>query len=268
MDSGNIDAKAYHLPKDFCQNLEKIETCRKDNNSLSEKINKLHEQFTSTQADEVVVLTQKQCDELRNNYEEAINLATQQTEYIDECISNLDTLLSASSRRGSKSTRLRTENPQRSSYLFPQEEKRQIPVGRQVAAKISEGDDGDESGDFWILAAVVRYLPAQDKYEVEDEDPGDENDPNPTRKHYLLPTACVIELPTELAAVYRKHEAVLAMFPTTTTFYPAVVERAPVPGRKRQQDYHLKFEDDEENGVIPARPVNFRYVIKLGSSSS
>ena len=41
---------------------------------------------------------------------------------------------------------------------------------------------GTKEGGFWILASVVRYFPEKARYEVEDEDPGDENDPNPVRK--------------------------------------------------------------------------------------
>lgn len=40
--------------------------------------------------------------------------------------------------------------------------------------------------EMWILASVVKYYEDEDKYEVEDEDPGDESDPNPVRKYALI----------------------------------------------------------------------------------
>ncbi len=48
-----------------------------------------------------------------------------------------------------------------------------------MAARISKDKSTPEE---WILAVIVKKFPEENKYEVEDEDPGDEADPNPSRK--------------------------------------------------------------------------------------
>jgi len=116
-----------------------------------------------------------------------------------------------------------------------------IPRGAAVAAKTGES--------MWILTTVVRFLPEKvDQYEVVDADPYEDV---ATRKHYTLPRKCIIPLPTtqpeqwSKATCYPKSSMVLAMFPNTTAFYPAVVQGCPTRGHP---DYVLIFDDDEENG--------------------
>jgi len=131
-----------------------------------------------------------------------------------------------------------------------------IPRGAAVAAKTGES--------MWILTTVVRFLPEKvDQYEVVDADPYEDV---ATRKHYTLPRKCIIPLPTtqpeqwSKATCYPKSSMVLAMFPNTTAFYPAVVQGCPTRGHP---DYVLIFDDDEENGKkAPKRNVAPRFVIQ------
>lgn len=61
----------------------------------------------------------------------------------------------------------------------------------------------------------------------------------------------------------RKNNRVLAVFPETTSFYRAVVVKAP-----RQAPAHwevaVRFDDDEdETGRVPPRKVPVRFVVRI-----
>lgn len=81
------------------------------------------------------------------------------------------------------------------------------------------------------------------------------------KKHYKLPRAKIALLPKDFSAhkVIAKGTQVLAMFPDTTTFYPAIVEKAPT--NAAQYFYSLRFENDEEDGKTPMRKVKFSFVV-------
>jgi SAGA-associated factor 29 len=137
-----------------------------------------------------------------------------------------------------------------------------LKAGEKVAARVPIAAEDSES-DLWILAAVVRYLTDKKKYEIEDEDPGDEGDPNPVRKHYRLNKKNIVALPKIFNPnqVFGKGSQVLAMFPNTTTFYPAIIEKE--ASKVTNMMYALKFEDDEEQGRRVSRKVSFKYVIPM-----
>ena len=69
--------------------------------------------------------------------------------------------------------------------------------------------------------------------------------------------------------IFQKASRVLAIFPETTSFYKAVVSKAPVWRQDRNgtsvcSELILKFEDDEdETGKTPHRRVPSRYVIPI-----
>eukprot|EP01097_Dermamoeba_algensis_P010786 TRINITY_DN8084_c0_g1_i1.p1 TRINITY_DN8084_c0_g1~~TRINITY_DN8084_c0_g1_i1.p1 ORF type:complete len:314 (+),score=74.15 TRINITY_DN8084_c0_g1_i1:94-1035(+) len=133
-----------------------------------------------------------------------------------------------------------------------------LPVGTTVAAKISKPKHKPD----WILASIVNYIPESGKYEVEDEDPGDEFDPNPSREHYQLPRKCLIPLPLQVGAEYEfaRGSQVLAMYPETTTFYSATV--VATPSERKKKDYQLNFvEDTDEIGEPIKREVSPAYVV-------
>ncbi|PRP77067.1 hypothetical protein PROFUN_14612 [Planoprotostelium fungivorum] len=133
-----------------------------------------------------------------------------------------------------------------------------IPKGRQVAARVTKDREDPEA---WILAAIVSYDEHKQQYEVEDEDPGDESEPNPYRKHYFLPCHCLIPLPAETDKLKEipKGTKVLSMFPDTTSFYVAEVVNP--PKGKKNPEYTVKFEDDDdETGETPERRVKPKYV--------
>jgi len=116
---------------------------------------------------------------------------------------------------------------------------------------------------LWIQASVIKYMADRNRYQVVDEDPGDESNPNPVRKKYvldakkLIPLYSLDEFPCSTRREFPKGERVLAIFPNTTVFYPAYV----VAGPKKRKDpsYALAFDDDDDRHTI----VSAQYVIPL-----
>nr|CAG4711481.1 unnamed protein product [Naegleria fowleri] len=137
-----------------------------------------------------------------------------------------------------------------------------IPVKSKVAARISGASE--ESGDsgFWILASILKYYPDKNRYDVIDEDNSDDESSSSDRKTYKLNKNHIVQLPTDFSQhkPFKKGDKVFAVFPDTTTFYPAIVDTVPT---KNSKNYYLKFEDDEEDGKTPLRKVSFKYVMAV-----
>ena len=128
-------------------------------------------------------------------------------------------------------------------------------AGEQVAAKVSRSD---ENGS-WILASVQSYSRETETYDVQDEDD--------VTKLIRLPFTGVMRLGSG-TEIFTKGSRVLAIFPETTSFYNAVVSKAPLWRQDRNgsvcSELILKFEDDEdETGKTPHRRVPSRYVIPI-----
>ncbi|CAM9298746.1 unnamed protein product [Chrysoparadoxa australica] len=123
-----------------------------------------------------------------------------------------------------------------------------LKAGERVAAKVL---NSNENGS-WILATVIRYFAHHDRYEVQDAD-------DVTRK-FVVSASVVRQLGESMEGV-QKGEGVLAMFPETTSFYRAVVSKAP---RKAAQNLVLQFEDDEDdNGKTPHRQIPCYHILSL-----
>lgn len=148
--------------------------------------------------------------------------------------------------------------------------------GEQVAAKVTRTD---ENGS-WILASVQKFYPDTETYDVQDEDD--------VSKLIRLPWTHVMQLGHSPAGApggttgagagaalpeqrwYTKNKECMAIFPETTSFYRAIVSKAPVWTWDEQrrcpvvQELVVKFEDDEDAaGRTPHRRVPSRYVIPL-----
>jgi len=121
-----------------------------------------------------------------------------------------------------------------------------------VAARISNSTEDTEQ---WILATTVKYFPHVQKYEVEDADPMCDSDPNTKRKHHLVKEIIPLPGSSDAGPDIPKGSNVLAMFPNTTSFYKAVVVK------RKGGEYLLQFEDDDEDGETPTRPVDAEYVV-------
>jgi len=158
--------------------------------------------------------------------------------------------------------------------------------GEQVAAKVTRTD---ENGS-WILASVQRFYADTETYDVQDEDD--------TSKLIRLPWSHVMRLSTGAEGCFQKGADCMAIFPETTSFYKAIVSKAPVwrlehphshssshssnnassSSTSNHHHHHVsgsvpivkeiivRFEDDEDgSGKTPHRRVPSRYVIPVPS---
>ncbi|XP_028168972.1 SAGA-associated factor 29 [Ostrinia nubilalis] len=129
--------------------------------------------------------------------------------------------------------------------------------GDAVAALVRVSDKEEN----WILAEVVSWLPAQGKYEVDDIDEEQKN-------RHVLSKRRVVPLPLQRAsprtdehALFPKGAVVMALYPQTTCFYRAVVNRLPA---NAADPYEVLFEDSSyADGYSPPERVAQRYVIAI-----
>ncbi|XP_044869266.1 SAGA-associated factor 29 isoform X2 [Mauremys mutica] len=127
--------------------------------------------------------------------------------------------------------------------------------GDKVAARV-KAVDGDEQ---WILAEVVSYSHATNKYEVDDID-------EEGKERHTLSRRRIIPLPqwkanpeTDPEALFQKDQLVLALYPQTTCFYRALIH---APPQRPQDDYSVLFEDTSyADGYSPPLNVAQRYVV-------
>ena len=110
----------------------------------------------------------------------------------------------------SDSPRPRTLLSQR--YLL---DKDHAMIGEQVAAKLSKSGSDTQEG-AWILGNVVDYDAKAQTYEIQDEDD--------ISRVMTLPMTCVKRLEGSSTHL-RRGEAVMAVFPETTSFYKAIVAK-------------------------------------------
>ncbi|KAG0313762.1 SAGA HAT/Core module component [Linnemannia gamsii] len=118
-----------------------------------------------------------------------------------------------------------------------------IPVGQQVAARTPKDKNKVEE---WILARVLSYSSDKNKYVVED----DEADDYGKKMTYTLSARSVIMIMDDQEAVpeFPAGHTVLALYPSTTCFYKAIVVRPPSKDTGHSTPlYTIKFDDDEGN---------------------
>ncbi|CAH1991294.1 unnamed protein product [Acanthoscelides obtectus] len=129
-------------------------------------------------------------------------------------------------------------------------------VGDMVAALVKTQDE-----ENWIVAEVVSYNSSTSKYEVDDI-LKEQNQ----KVRYTLSRRRVIPLPlmranpeTDPQALFPQGTLVMALFPQTTCFYKAVVNKPPATFT---DEYELLFEDSTyPEGYSPPHYVVQRYVI-------
>jgi len=133
--------------------------------------------------------------------------------------------------------------------------------GEQVAAKVKSDDEKDE----WFVVKVIHFDKETREFEVLDEEPGDdEESAQKFERKYKLPMSHIIPFPKKgdpsSAQDFGQGRQVLAVYPGTSALYRATV----ASHRKRKSDdYHLLFDDDEEDGNLPERAVPFYRVVAL-----
>jgi len=116
-------------------------------------------------------------------------------------------------------------------------------VGEQVAAKFTRSN---ESGS-WVLGNIVEYDQNNEVYAVQDEDD--------VQKIMSLDKHDVKRL-DESCSHLKRGDAVLAVYPETTSFYRATV------AKRGTMEIIVRFEDDEDgNGVLHPKRVPARFVL-------
>ncbi|GJJ76684.1 SAGA-associated factor 29 [Entomortierella parvispora] len=127
-----------------------------------------------------------------------------------------------------------------------------IPVGQQVAARTPKDKNKLEE---WILARVLSYSADKNKYVVED----DEADDYGKKMTYTLSARSVIMIMDDQDSVpeFPAGHTVLALYPSTTCFYKAIVVQPPSKNKDYSTPlYRIKFDDDEGNErTAPPRMV-------------
>lgn len=131
--------------------------------------------------------------------------------------------------------------------------KRQIPKDTVVAAyvKLSKADDNE-----WLLCSVAGYEAEKKAYIVVDAD--EEVNRSKLKKYKVIRKNMRIldSVPNRSRS---KGSRVLAVYPETTVFYPAVVKS--FVKRRAEEYYRLEFEGEEEPGEAVDVPA--KYVIDM-----
>lgn len=128
------------------------------------------------------------------------------------------------------------------------------PVAFRQPAKV---EPSDGQADTWIMARIVRCI-GQDRTRYEVQDTEDDGRPGPT---YNTTLRSIIPMPWPQAPTVSQqgwpareiplHSSVLAVFPDTSCFYPAIVAQTPSQNGSGKRGpaakfYRLRFDDDDE----------------------
>lgn len=133
-----------------------------------------------------------------------------------------------------------------------------VAKASDMVAAFVPSPDGDGS-KVWVLGEVLQYQPGCGKYEIDDID-------EEQKERHTIGKRRVIPLPTMRAnpatnpeALFPKDTLVLALYPQTTCFYRAIIDRPP---ETASDDYMVSFEDSTyTEGYSPPLAVPQRYVI-------
>ncbi|CAM9491938.1 unnamed protein product [Discosporangium mesarthrocarpum] len=128
-----------------------------------------------------------------------------------------------------------------------------MPVpGDEVAAKVA-------SHELWILTTVEQYIPAQDVFFVVDDDDQDK------KRHFQLKRNSILTFPHKDEAngdLFPVGCTVMALYPNTTTFYPAHISKPCIRGKDGGDLCVMQFPGDEPTlgGELPHWEIPARFV--------
>lgn len=129
-------------------------------------------------------------------------------------------------------------------------------AGQDVAVK------PDVYENLWILGRVIFYHQDTGVYEIADVDDS---------RRYNVPESqvLVLDMPDNSRKLC-KGEEVVAVYPDTTSFYPATVSQAPRRGAMGSEPtLTVQFHGDaDEMGLTPHRTVPLKFVIRLEQTVS
>lgn len=141
------------------------------------------------------------------------------------------------SNSNSKSKKNSTQKLGRLFWQSKYDSDESVVVGSEVAYKLKS-----RHLEEWIQCEITKIIGDGTKYEVRDPEPDENNNPGQTFKaNYkellLIPSKAAVPS----LAQYAYGSKVLARYPETTTFYPAIVV-----GTKKDGKVRLKFDGEEE----------------------
>ena len=128
--------------------------------------------------------------------------------------------------------------------------------GSIVAMQIFDKDSAEPT---YILGHIINYDPKLEQWVVADSDNHETHHYGTADQITELPEMSFNELPK-----YRKGDMVMALYPNTTTFYPATILQPPRRGSGNKEDWVVvHFQDDyDENGQPLNLHVEARYVFR------
>jgi hypothetical protein len=163
------------------------------------------------------------------------------------------------SQAAAKRRKTQAANGERTQSAQSQQQFPIVEEGRKVAAKLNDG---------WMMMTVLKFNKRTRLYTLEDaDDQAEEKEEHEVARDLVVPLAC----PEYTPPVFSASARVLAVYPGTTSFYPATVQKAmkrPIPSAKQTgkpvYDYMLQFEDDDEgsDGETVLRKVKGDFVIE------
>nr|ABR17799.1 unknown [Picea sitchensis] len=258
------------------ENLKVLNILRSEQEVILQKINKVHQKLSRTALETAKKYEDNLWIKLRSLYVNAKELAECEERVSKTFVTQLDTLLQSSqtvsnrkklevSQKKRKGIKADAEPPRLTSpavSLRMPPEQANILIGDQVAARVTtDNDDKDE----WIVVKVTHYDRDAAKYEVIDEEPGDDDESY--QRKFKLPPSHIIPFPKCIdpsnTPNFPTGSQVLAVYPGTTALYKAIVSFS--HRKKKFDDYLLEFDDDEEDGLdgLPKRSVPFHHVVPL-----
>ena len=143
----------------------------------------------------------------------------------------------------SPSVNMPASNPSKSKRGKQQKHKKQLDFP-QAACRVKQNGSTEYT---WILGYILQEV-ANRRYEIQDVEP-DEKGMNVT---HWCPRRFVIKIDVDPPRpIYTPGTAVIALYPETTVFYPAVVVKSPTEAEvlKGNAQYTLMFDGDEEGLV-------------------
>ncbi|CCI41996.1 unnamed protein product [Albugo candida] len=208
-----------------------------DNNfdRLAIKINRYQAKFITSQESSLEARgswrTRKYAIRLQHTLALACSLLKQQQEDLDHCISLLDNDIKTKKFTTEK-CKLRVIDH---SAKYRDNSGTIFACGSLVTAKIAR------SHELWILARVTNFYPVNQVYEVEDVDSIEDDNGRliltetpksshaEARRHHFVQKVFVVPLVAETLKggewiMYKLNERVMAMYPSTTSFYRATVQ--------------------------------------------
>ncbi|PPD97245.1 hypothetical protein GOBAR_DD05748 [Gossypium barbadense] len=133
---------------------------------------------------------------------------------------------------------------------------------KQVAARVTS----DAKMDEWFVVKVINFDEKTKKFEVLDEEAGDDEEGG-VQKTYKLSASCIIPFPERNdpsgTQEFPAGRNVLAVYPETTALYKATVISTPRKVTILVTTFIIQYLLEFDDGALPQRTVPFHKVVPL-----